>query len=194
MPSRPDIGRFDVAVVDAEIEHERDFSDEKQAEEEGKPAQRFLAAFFKRHVIDLIDAGAEHVKRRRRDDGGENRIDAQRAIDDIGDVRAENDEGGMRDVDDVENAERQRYARRDGGVEAADQDAGNDGIDEQIERKNHYSATQPQMSVQEAPRLGYNTSPAPGERPFRASVLKPRRGPYRVWRAAYWRCRRTRWS
>jgi hypothetical protein len=135
---------------------ERDFSDEKQAEEEGQPAQGFLAAFFERHVIDLINAGAEHVERRRRDDRGENRIDAQRRVDDIGDVGAENDEGGMRDVDDVENAERQRYARRDGGIEAADQDAGNDGIDEQIEGKDHYSATQPRKRMRDIPPLGYN--------------------------------------
>ena len=76
----------------------------------------------------------------------------ERRIDDIGDVGAEDDEGGMRDVDDVENAERQRYARRHGGIEAADQDAGDDGIDEQIERKNHYSATAaPACAVRDVP-------------------------------------------
>src|SRR4029077_6161680 len=133
-----------------------DFSDEQQAEEEGEATQRFLAAFFERHVIDLIDAGAEHVEPRRHDDRREDRIEAQRDIDDIGDVGAENDEGGMRDVDDVENAERQRYARRDGGVEAADQDAGHDGIDEQIEGKDHYSATRPRMHMRGVPPLGYN--------------------------------------
>jgi hypothetical protein len=62
----------------------------------------------------------------------------------------------MRDIDDVENAERERYARRDGGIEAADQDAGNDGIDEQIEGKDHYSATRLRMCARDVPPLGYN--------------------------------------
>jgi YD repeat-containing protein len=37
------------------------------------------------------------------------------------------------DVDNVENAERQRYDGRDRRVEAADQDAGDDGVDQKIE-------------------------------------------------------------
>ena len=31
------------------------------------------------------------------------------------------------------------------GIEPADQDAGDDRVDEKIERKNHYSVTEPQM-------------------------------------------------
>ena len=53
---------------------------------------------------------------------------------------------GMRDVDDVENAERDRHAGGHRGVEAADQHARDDGIDEQIERKHH---TQPLMPARE---------------------------------------------
>ncbi len=58
-PARPDIGRLDVAVVDAEHEDQHHLGDEQQAEEEGEPAQRFLAALLERLVVDLIDAGAE---------------------------------------------------------------------------------------------------------------------------------------
>ena len=55
----------------------------------------------------------------------------------IDSISAENNEGRMRDIDDVEDAERQRHARGDGGIEAADQYAGDDGVDKKIERKNH---------------------------------------------------------
>ena len=41
--ARPDIGRFDIAVVDAEHEDERHLGDEQEAEEEREPAQRLLA-------------------------------------------------------------------------------------------------------------------------------------------------------
>ena len=43
---------------------------------------------------------------------------------DVGDVGAQNDEGRMGDVDDVQHAERDRHADRDGGIEAAEQQAG----------------------------------------------------------------------
>ena len=75
------------------------------------------------------------------------------------------------------------------GIEAADQDAGNDGIDEQIEGKDHYSATQPRKRMRDIPPLGYTQPlPPPARGHFDASVLKPQRAPYREWRAAYWRC------
>ena len=133
MPGRTDIPRFDVAVVDAEIEDQADLGDEQEAEEEGEAAQRFLAALLERDVVDLVDGGAERVERRSQDDARKNRIDAERGIDEIGGVGAENDEGGVGDVDNVENAERQRHAGRDRRVEAADQDAGDDGVDQKIE-------------------------------------------------------------
>src|SRR6476620_7635955 len=132
MPSRTDIRCFDATPLHAEIEDQADLGDEQEAEEEGEAAQRFLAALFERDIVDLVDGGAERVERRSQGDAGENRIDAERAIDEIGGVGAENDEGGVGDVDNVENAERQRYAGRNRRVEAADQDAGDDGVDQKI--------------------------------------------------------------
>ncbi len=64
VPGRTDIGRIDVAVVDAEIQDQRHFGDEQKTEEEGEAAQQFLAALLERNVIDLVDAGAEHVEQR----------------------------------------------------------------------------------------------------------------------------------
>ena len=60
-------------------------------------------------------------------------------VDDVGDVGAEDDEGRMRDIDDVENAERDRDADGDGGIEAAEQKPGDQGIDQEIVRNIHAS-------------------------------------------------------
>ena len=45
---------------------------------------------------------------------------------------------GMRDVDDVEHAERDRHADRHGGIEAAEQQAGHQGVAQQVERQIHW--------------------------------------------------------
>ena len=82
---------------------------------------------------------AERIERRQHENGGEDRIEAERRVDDISDVRAENDEGRMRDIDNVENAERMGHADRHCGVEAAEQQAGNDCIDEQFDRQDDAS-------------------------------------------------------
>ena len=125
----PDIGGLDVAVVDAEGEDQAHFGDEQQAEEEREPAQRFLTAFFERQVVDLIDRGAEREKRRQHENADENRIDAEIDVDEIGEIGAEDDKGGMRDVDDVEHAERNRNAGGDGGIEGPEQQSGDNCVD-----------------------------------------------------------------
>ena len=153
MQGRADIGRFHVAVIDAEIEHQCHFGDEQKAEEERQPAQRFLPALFERHVVDLVDAGAERVKGRQHDDAGEDRIEAEIVVHHVGGVRAENDEGRMRDVDDVEDAERQRDARGHRRVKTADQNARDDGIHQEIERKDHYCVPTPSRVCRNGPRL-----------------------------------------
>src|SRR5207248_3237009 len=135
VPARPDIEGLDVAVIDAEDQDQHHLGDEEQAEKERETAQRLLSAPLERLVIDLIDAGTEQVERRQHDDAGHDRVDAEAGIDDIGDVGAEDDEGGMRDIDDVEDAERDRHADGDGGVEAAQQNAGDQRIDQQVETK-----------------------------------------------------------
>ena len=100
-----EIDSIDRAVVDAEHQEQDHFSDEQETEEKGEAAQRFGAAPLERLVVDLIDEDAEQIEQRQRDDADDDRIDAELAIDDIGDVGAENDETRMRDVDDVEHAE-----------------------------------------------------------------------------------------
>ena len=80
MQRRPDIGRLDVAVVDAEDEDQHHFGDEQQAEEEREAAQRFLPALLERRVVDLIDAAAERIERRHHDQAGQDRVDAELAL------------------------------------------------------------------------------------------------------------------
>ena len=106
MPGRADIGGFDVTVVDAEIEDERDLGDEQESEEKGESTQRFLPTSLKGRVIDLIDASAERVERGCNNDAGEDRIQSKLRVDDVGDVRPENDKSGMGDIDDVKNPKR----------------------------------------------------------------------------------------
>ena len=129
-----DIVRLHVTVIDAEHENEQHLGDEEQAEEEGEAAQRFLSALFERDVIDLIDGGAERIEGRQHQDRGQDRIDAEPLVHDIGDVGAEDDESRMRDIDDVENAERDRNADRDRGIESAEQNSGDQRIDQEIGR------------------------------------------------------------
>ena len=54
---------------------------------------------------------------------------------DVGGVGAEQDEGRLRDVGDVEHAERDRHPDADRGVKAAEQDAGDDRVDEKFEHR-----------------------------------------------------------
>src|SRR5215467_13305274 len=49
----------------------------------------------------------------------------------------------MRDVDDVEDAERYRHADRHGGIEPAEQNAGDHGVDQQIEAEAHLFPPKP---------------------------------------------------
>ena len=106
------------------------------------PAQRFLAALLERQVVDLIHCGAEREKRRQHENADEYRVDAEIDVDEIGEVGAEDDEGRMRDVDDVEHAERNRNAGGDGGIEGPEQQSGGNCVDQQPEIEIH--RTQPE--------------------------------------------------
>jgi hypothetical protein len=99
-----------LAIKTRETRHGTKIRKEQQAEKEREPAQRFLAAFLERDVIDLIDPGSQHIKNRHHRDSSQDRIDPERRIGDVRNIGAENDEGRMGDVDDIQNAERQGHA------------------------------------------------------------------------------------
>src|SRR5262249_18646263 len=90
-PARSDKKGFDVAVVDAEDEDQHNIGDEQQAEEEGEAAQRLLPASLARLVVELGAGDAEKISDREHDDADHDRIDDKPDIDDIGDLRTEND-------------------------------------------------------------------------------------------------------
>src|ERR1700683_3012758 len=75
------------------------------------------------------------------------------SIDDVGDVGAKDNEGRVGNIDDVENAEGDRNATGDRGVEAADQETRDDGIDEKREGKDHYSVPGPGRVCRKRPSL-----------------------------------------
>ena len=64
----------------------------------------------------------------------------------------------MGDVDDVEHAERDRHADRDGGVEAAEQQAGHHGVAEEVEGHFHYAGQCGQCAESWLARFGCNIS------------------------------------
>src|SRR5207237_925479 len=132
MQGYANVGSLDVTKIDAEHQDQADLGDEKNAEEEGETAQRISATPFERQVIDLIDERAECIESRQHDNADDDRVDAQPLIDDVSNVGAENDEGGMRDVDDIEDAEGNRNADGDRGVKSAEQKARDQRAHQQI--------------------------------------------------------------
>ena len=126
MQTRPDIRRLDKAVIDTKDEDQRHFSDEEKTEEESQTLDRFLASALERIIIDLVHSHADEKERRYHDDADQDRIDAEIGIDEISDKRPEHYEGRVRDIDDVEHAERDRHADCDRGIKAAEQEPDDD--------------------------------------------------------------------
>src|SRR5262245_1830320 len=137
MQARSDIARLDVAIIDAENEDEHDLCHKQQPEKEGETAQRFLAALFKRQVIDLVNERAEHVEGRQHQQADHDRVNSERDIDDVGDVGTENNERRMCDIDDVEHSEGNRNTGGDSGVKSAEQKPCHDGVHQEIKGNIH---------------------------------------------------------
>jgi hypothetical protein len=135
--ARPNVRRFDVTVVDAEGQLPNEFSDEQNAENKGKAAERFLAAFLERQIVDLVDHDAEQVEDRQHDHADDHRIDAEFDIDDVCDIRAENNEARVRDIDDIEHTKLDLESGGHGGVESAEQQPGDARAYQQIEGNVH---------------------------------------------------------
>ena len=134
MQARADIGRFDKAVIDAKDQDQRHLGDEQQAEKEGEALDRLLAAQLEGIIVEPIDRHSDHVEDRQHQKADHERIDRDVIGDDVGGVGAEQDKGRLRDIGDIEHAERDRDADSDRGIEAAEQDPGDDRVDQQIER------------------------------------------------------------
>jgi len=125
------------AIVDAEAHDQPDLGNEQDAEEEGQAAYRLVAPPLESLIVNLVGRHAEQVEGRQQDHGRQDRVDAEHRVADIGDVGAKQDDGRVGDVHDVEHAECDRHADRYRRIEAAEQQPGNDGVDQQIGRGIH---------------------------------------------------------
>src|SRR5439155_4130180 len=111
----------------------RDFGDKQEAEEKRQPLDRLFAAQLERVVVEAIDRHADQVEHRQHDDADQDRVKAVPAVEDIGRVGTEQDKRRLGNIGDVEHAEGNLDADRHRGVKAAEQDPGDDRIDEKIE-------------------------------------------------------------
>src|SRR5215510_8338727 len=125
----------------------------------------------------------------------------------------------MRDVDDVEDAERDRHSERHGGIEPAEQNAGDQGVDQQIEAQAHLFPPKPlsgqdmlmragepvllacQCAGRVPPWLVRLTAPPGGDvrlpvtsRTLPPLTLRPAAARLRVATSACWRFAGIRWS
>src|SRR6266545_1156157 len=130
-------------VVHAEDQDERDLGDEEYAEEERETAQRFLSAAFETDVIDPVQNHPQKKEQRGHRHRNDDRVKSEAVVDDVRDIRAQDDESRVRDVDDVEHPERDRDADAHRGVKPAEQEAGNDCVGEQRPRDFHAKKTAP---------------------------------------------------
>src|SRR6185503_3381457 len=108
------------------------------AEEEREPAHAGVgAALLEGLVVEAVDEDTEDEEHRHQERAGEHRVEAGAARDEPGAVGPEHHDRRMRDVRHVQQAERDRQADADRGVEAPEQDAEDHGLEQQLEREFH---------------------------------------------------------
>ncbi len=134
---RGEIRQVDQAVVDAEGQHQADLDDEHDAEEEGQPLQGIVAPPFEEMVVDPVEQPPEQEAAYREQRRRQERVDAEGVDAEEGQERAEHDEGGMGDIDDVQHAEGDGHAERHGGIEAAEHDPGGHCVQQQVPAEFH---------------------------------------------------------
>ena len=120
------------AIIDAEFQTETHFQDEQDPEEEHEAAQRLFAPALEALVVDAIDGGAQQVEQRREQDPGEDRVEAERLVHHVRRVRAEDEERGLGDVGDVEEAEDEPDTQAHCGIEAPEQQSGDHRVRQQV--------------------------------------------------------------
>ena len=135
-PGAADIGRGDRTLVDAELQDDQHFDDEGDAEEEGDAAHAGVAAaLLERLVVEAVGDEPEQEEQRRDQEPGQQRVDLIAIVEQEHTVGRQHQEGRMRDVGNVEQAERHRQADADGRIEAAEQHAEHDRTEQQVKRK-----------------------------------------------------------
>ena len=135
MEALADVARAHEAIVHPVHEHEAHLEDEHDAEEERQAAERLLAGALEGGVVDAVYHHADEEEGRRGEHADQHRVEPKPAVQDPGDVRADDDERRVGDVDDVELAEADGEPDRHGGIEAAEQNPRDEGIRKEIDRK-----------------------------------------------------------
>jgi hypothetical protein len=137
------VRRVEEALLRPESLHQPDLDDEHNAEEKGEALQRLLSSPLEKVVVDAVDADAEHVKQRCLQHRHEQRVEAEGGADDDHGKGAGDHQRRVGDVDDVEHAEGHRQARGREGVEAAEQQAADDAVQQQLKVGVHPPAQAP---------------------------------------------------
>ncbi len=110
-----------------------DLDDEGDAEEEGEPAQAGVAAAPLEHgMIEAVEGQPDQEEHRHQQRAGQQRVHPVLAehVDAVG---TQHQEGRMRDVRHVEQPEGDRQPDAHRRVEAAQQQAGDERLDQQLE-------------------------------------------------------------
>ena len=132
-PGLADIGRGDRALVDAELQDDQHFDDERDAEEERDAAHAGVAAaLFECLVIQAIGGETEQEQERRDQQPRQQRVDPVMFVEDEHGVGRQHQKRRMRDVGNVEQAERDGQPEADGRIEAAEQHAEHHRIEQQV--------------------------------------------------------------
>ncbi len=128
------VRRVDISEIDAEAMISED---EDQAEEERQAAHGLVAAALEGIVVELIERDTEPIEGRRDEHAAQHRVDVQGLIQHVDGIGTQDREGRMRDIDDIEQPEGDRGPAAQGGIEAAEQKPGNQGVREKLEGDDH---------------------------------------------------------
>ncbi len=135
------------------------------------------AALLEGLVVEAVDEHAEDEEQRHQQHAGEDRIEPV-ARQQVGAVRAEHHDRRMRDVRHVEQAERDRQPDAHRGVEAAEQDAEQHRLEQQVERKTIDSKKRRGIAAPScctSSGLGLRRAPSRTARSRRRSCTRPGR-------------------
>src|ERR1039458_5496554 len=88
-------------------------------------------------MVGTVERSSEKKPERRKDGHRDERIHAESIPTVIREISPDDHERGMRDIYDIEHPERDGHADCHRSVETAQENAGNDGVDEQVPAEIH---------------------------------------------------------
>ena len=132
-PGLTDIGRSHRALIHPELQDDQHLDDERDAEEERDAANAGVtAALFECFVVQAIGHETEHEEHRCDQPPRQQRIDPVLVVEEEHRVGRQHQEGRMRDMRDVKQAERDGQSETDRCVEAAEQHTNHHCVQQQV--------------------------------------------------------------